>query len=312
MAYYVNVTPTNEGIPQNIVDFAINTLGWNEISTGVVAAPGADAGVGFKFTYELIGVPSNRYHQQLLVHLVKDGVIANSTPLCVPYIGGTYQTPTRLHLFGGVAPTPYLGIAIEFSPGMFRHGYVGYLEKIGSYGGAEVITSSYFTKYTSGGYSYSSYEHKYPFSGMYFRRPETEGCVRIVHADVGADDIVLTSASGRRDASNIVANRTFGGFFDNINDEKLARGSSTFAGSHILVPINMFRSLPENRVQPIGRPSGVRMIRMDNLDPAAPISVGNKTWRCFPVFKKYLTTGVDTSNYSDETSYVIGIAYLED
>ena len=310
MAYYVNTTPTNEGIPQNIVDFAVNTLGWNEISTGVVAAPGADAGVGFKFTYELIA--AGRYQQQLLVHLVKGGVVANSAPLCVPYIGGTFQAPTRLHLFGGVASTPYLGIAIEFSPGMFRHGYVGYLEKIGSYGGGEVITSSYFTKIDDRNWGYQSYENKYPFSGMYFAKPVTEGCVRIVHADVGADDIVLTSAAGRRDASNVVANRTFGGFLDNINDEKLARGFNTFAGSHILVPINMFRSLPENRVQPIGRPSGVRMIRMDNLDPAAPIHVGNKTWRCFPVFKKHLTTSVSTSSYSDETSYVIGIAYQED
>lgn len=311
MAYYVNVTPTNEGIPQNIVDFAINTLGWNEISTGVVAAPGADAGVGFKFTYELVGAASSRYRQQLLVHLVKDGVIANSTPLCVPYIGGAFQTPTRLHLFGGVAPTPYLGIAIEFSPGFFRHGFAGYLEKVGDYSGGEVVTSSFFGKRSSQNHAYGSSEHKYPFSGVYGARSQAEGGVRLVHSTLESEPVTAFGAALYRD-SKLIAGRALGGFTDNINDEKLARGSSTFAGAHILVPINMFRSLPENRVQPIGRPSGVRMIRMDNLDPAAPISVGNKTWRCFPVFKKHLTTSVSTSNYSDETSYVIGIAYQED
>ena len=51
---------------------------------------------------------------------------------------------------------------------------------------------------------------------------------------------------------------------------------------------------------------------MDYIDIAQTISVGGKTWRCFPVFKKYMTTSVDTSNYSDETSYIVGMAYLED
>ena len=136
--------------------------------------------------------------------------------------------------------------------------------------------------------------------------------MRIMHPDVGADAIVFNSSMSGRDAGNLVANRVLGGFRDNINDGKLANGLSTFAGSSIIIPINTYRTLEANRVQPIGRPAGVRMIRMDYIDIAQTISVGGKTWRCFPVFKKHMTTSVDTSNYSDETSYIVGMAYLED
>lgn len=312
MAYLLNTTPTLETIPQDIISFAVNVLGWSEISTGVVAAPGADAGVGFEVSYDLVGAANSRYRQQLLIHLVKDGVRVNSTPICVPYIAGAFQSPTRLHLFGGQESAPYLGVAIEFSPGFFRHGYLGYMEKIGTYGGGEITTSSYFTKSTANSRDYSADDHKYPFSGVYHLKPTNEGCVRIMHPDVGADAIVFNSSMSGRGSSDLIANRVLGGFRDNINDGKLANGLSTFAGSSILTPINMYRTLESNRVQPIGRPAGVRMIRMDYIDIAQTISVGGKTWRCFPVFKKQMTTSVSTANYSDETSYIVGMAYLED
>lgn len=311
MAYLVNTTPTLETIPQDIISFAVNVLGWSEISTGVVAAPGADAGVGFEVSYDLVGAANSRYQQQLRIHLVKDGVRVNSTPICVPYVAGVYQPPTRLHLLGGQESAPYLGVAIEFSPGFFRHGYLGYMEKIGTYGGGEITTSSYFIKNNGFNKSYAD-NHKYPFSGDYNGKSIEESCVRILHPDVGGDGLVLVAAHSGRTAGSLVANRALGGFLDNINDGKLANGLSTFAGSSILIPVNMYRTLEANRVQPIGRPAGVRMIRMDYIDIAQTISVGGKTWRCFPVFKKYMTTSVDTSNYSDETSYIVGMAYLED
>lgn len=311
MAYLVNTTPTLETIPQDIISFAVNVLGWSEINTGVVAAPGADAGVGFEVSYDLVGATSSRYRQQLLIHLVKDGVRVNSTPICVPYIAGGFQSPTRLHLFGGQESAPYLGVAIEFSPGFFRHGYLGYMEKIGTYGGGEITTSSYFTKNSTSSESYIAH-HKYPFSGDYIGKHIEESCVRIIHPDVGGDGLVLVAAHNGRSAGSLVANRALGGFLDNINDGKLANGLSTFAGSSILIPINMYRTLEADRVQPIGRPAGVRMIRMDYIDIAQTVSVGGKTWRCFPVFKKYMTTSVSTANYSDETSYIVGMAYLED
>lgn len=311
MAYLLNTTPTLETIPQDIISFAINALGWTEISTGVVAAPGADAGVGFEVSYDLVEGANIRYRQQLRIHLVKDGVRVNSTPICVPYVAGVHQPPTRLHLLGGQESAPYLGVAIEFSPGFFRHGYLGYMEKIGTYGGGEITTSSYFIKKDGSNRSYVDV-HKYPFSGDYAGKSIVGSCVRIIHPDVGGDGLVLVAAHDGRSAGSLVANRALGGFLDNINDGKLANGLSTFAGSSILIPINMYRTLEANRVQPIGRPAGVRMIRMDYIDIAQTISVGGKTWRCFPVFKKHMTTSVSTANYSDETSYIVGMAYLED
>lgn len=314
MAYYVNTSPTLEGMPQDIIGFAINTLGWVEISPGIIAAPGADAGVGFRVT-SLTNGTTARYQRILRVEITNGGTSepSRTADTYVPYISNGYVSPTRLHLFGGVSGAPYIGIAIEFTPGLYRHLYLGYMEKLGSYGGGEIVSGSHWTKYSSGSFDYTAWEHRYPFSGMSGRWPYSyhQGALRAVHDDAGGEVYFPNYVQSRRDTSNnLVINGILGGFRDNALETALGAGRSPLAGSKLLTPINMFRVLPANRFQPLGRPAGVRMIDIADIDPAAPISVGGKTWRCFPVFKKGGTGAVP--GFSDESSYDIGIAYLED
>lgn len=314
MAYYVNTSPTLEGIPQDIINFAINTLGWIEISPGVIAAPGADPGIGFFLSSRTNGATA-RYQRDVQVSVVKDGTSqGHIASAYVPYIGSGYVSPTRLHIFGGVSGAPYIGVAIEFTPGLYRHLYLGYMEKLGSYGGGEIVSGSYWNKNSTTSRSYTDTVHKYPFRGVTSFAPYTnvQGVLRAAHGELGGEAYLINHAAANSNVNTVpTVDSILGGFGDNIIETSLAVGTNPLVGSNLLVPINMFRVLPSSRYQPLGRPAGVRMINIADIDPAAPISVGGKTWRCFPVFKKG-STGSVGANYSDESSYIIGIAYLED
>lgn len=313
MAYYVNTSPTLEGIPQDIINFAVNTLGWVELSPGIIAAPGADAGIGFKVDVATNG--PTRYRDRVNAYTMKDGAVFGEYGAAyVPYIGNNYVSPTRLHLFGATSGPRYIGAAIEFTPGLYRHLYLGYMEKLGNYGGGEIVSGSHWCKGSTSSFSSTSTEHKYPFGGIIGGPPlgYSMGSMRAVHGELGGEvSLPGWASNGKGSNSFPPPDRTIGGMGDNILETALEVGVAPLAGSNLLTPINMFRTLPSARYQPLGRPAGVRMIMIGNIDPAAPISVGGKTWRCFPVFKKGPWGGVG-NNYSDESSYNIGIAYLED
>jgi hypothetical protein len=53
---------------------------------------------------------------------------------------------------------------------------------------------------------------------------------------------------------------------------------------------------------------------MDGIDPGQAIEVGNAIWRCFPVFRKSESSFVSRGTFwnASETSYLVGLAYLED
>lgn len=103
----------------------------------------------------------------------------------------------------------------------------------------------------------------------------------------------------------------------------VARGTSNYAGSNILVPVNLF--IPEStlvgadvKFRPIGYAAGVRMINVQGINPGDAITVGSKTWRVFPEFsrqtEKYAAYGSQNPAgfyYPYETSYMLGLAYEE-
>jgi hypothetical protein len=68
-----------------------------------------------------------------------------------------------------------------------------------------------------------------------------------------------------------------GGPLDSINDTYVAKGKSSLAGSVVLTPINLVisrRLTTDFRLQPIGAPTGVRMINIQDIEPASQIDVG--------------------------------------
>lgn len=313
MAYQRIDVVTHDTIPQQIVDFAEQQAGWLSAGPLSVRAPGSDPNVHFKIERR---IGETRYPNGLTGRVISNGVELFAFSSTTPYVKLTAQAPTKMHLFGGLDPEPYIAAVIEYSPGFFRHFYIGYLEKLGNYAGGEVGCGSGFYNYNTATYDHDY--NQYLFGG--FQRlfaSGDSGGVRLVHEDLGGElgaTFRANSSRGSYDA-NLAEDRVIGGFRSNINDQQVARGQVTYAGLQILVPVNLYLTRPQSRLVPIGRPAGVRMVNMSNLDPAAPVTVGGKKWRCFPQFKKGgsgSVGGPSAYNINDESSYVIGYAYLED
>jgi hypothetical protein len=231
----------------------------------------------------------------------------------------TFVAPTKLILFSGLLPEPYLAIVVEFGFNLYRHLYLGNMEKNGAYGGGEVIAGSIWgNQWTSTVIPWDDITvHQYPFSSYQGTMAASgAGGVRIEHADNPTPwrSFFTTSTVTPQSNLTLAAAGVMGGFRDSVNDIYMARGKNSFAGASMLVPINLYAVRPSNMLSHIGRPAGVRMINMENIEPATSLTVGSKTWRCFPAFRKSSATSIArpvTSWPPDETSYYVGYAYQE-
>lgn len=312
MAYSVNTTPTLETIPGIVEDFVVNTLGWSYVGPGEFRPTGMEGDLTFKIASFNSG-GSTRYQERVTGSLLRSGVlVGNATTIFSPYINAAYQQPSRVFLHGGDSPAPYLGVVVEYDPGFFRHLYLGYLEKIGELEGGEVLGGGNFTKAANVSASYLDSRNTYPFGAAAGTNAPidftSKGGVRLRESGV---ESFLDFNLKTNTTSAATPGRVLGGFSDNYNKMYLANSQSPFSGASLLVPINLLRTLPESKFQPIGRPAGVRMVSMAGLDAGSVVTAGGKTWRCYPVFKKGPSTPVG-ANYPDESSYIVGQAYLVD
>jgi len=315
MAYTLVDNPTHATIPQHIIDFAVHTAGWLSAGANRISAPGADAGISFQLEHTVASTP---HQYRTVARLMDASTTLTTATIAAPYINRVSQSPSKLHLFGGLLPVPFIAVVVEYAPGFYRHLYLGHMEKLGNYEGGEVICGSHhFVRNWSVNYNVN--EHQYLFSGFQAAWAEGScGGIRMKHAEVGGTILAPFRASGTRDllGTDFRVNGVFGGYHDHINDQQIVRASNTFAAVQVLVPPNLYLARPLSRISPIGRPGGVRLVNMTNLDGAAPIVVGGKTWRCFPQFRKSEQNWVNDSpapadNMSSETSFNIGYAYLE-
>ena len=238
--------------------------------------------------------------------------------------------PTKLHLFGGLSPKPYLAGVIEYGYNLYRHFYFGHAEQLSAYDGGEIITGStqgISTSYAGYPFHFNNAAHRaFPFGALCLHAaPGFNGGMRLTHAGnavpwrtfkhsrtMTADNIDTTFST---DGANIV----LGGLGDSVNSGFPLAGKSAFSGANILSPINLYigkRVSSQQYFQAVGRPAGVRLVNMEDLEPGAEITVGSTVWRVFPVFAKssdmYLRTiAVTGSAYpTANSSWFYGQAYL--
>ena len=257
----------------------------------------------------------------------------------------TIEQPTRLHLFGELvgdeneAGGSFIAGVIEYGVNLYRHFYLGYVEKITPFSGGEVITGSSCWPVPIGGtsgaqtVSYDAPEHNvaYPFGAEHASSLSTisNGGVFIDHSEnavpfrrffAGGSWPPASSDHLSQHLANEGHRLVLGGFKDSINTGYMAAGKSPFSGVQILTPINLYigkRQLNTQFFQAIGRPPGVRFVHMEDLEPGAQVTVGSSVWRVFPVFSKSdVTTMVKSSGISgsaafppNNTSYYVGLAY---
>lgn len=236
------------------------------------------------------------------------------------------QAPTKLLLFGSLLPEPWLAIVVCYGANLYRHLYLGHLEKIGGYTGGECISGSGWPDvqqvtasmdFTSTNYAYLFKAHQGVWDAGH------AGGVNVVHADNPTfpfrtfhDGLVFVGGSPPS-----VESCVYGGFGDQINDGYFARAISPMAGANVLCPVNLYAGRAANAISALGRAPGLRNVRMDGLDPETSITIGSETWKVVPAGSKQdfgnSSLGVIAAFSSwdcatvESTSYV-GYAYRTD
>jgi hypothetical protein len=319
MAYAEYTVSTVTDIPALIAAFA-SGKGWSVSGTTLTREGG---GLGFTVSAAISG--ANDQNRDVIVRRASDSTLLAF--IRSPKLNGTstnpvVSVPSKLHLFAAATPQPYLCAVIEYGFNLYRHLYIGNLEKVGTFDGGEIISACNAWQSVPGFATTRSFrDQQYLFSAnQSFVAAENSGGCYINDADNPLPWRPFRGPTGNFARNNITANQcVLGGFSDGPNDSLLARAKSDWAGSQILVPVNLWAvrdgSGDTVRFSPIGRIAGVRTVNMEDLEPGAQIEVGNVKWRVFPALRKSADGSIRWTGGNtwaqNETSYFVGYAYLE-
>lgn len=345
MAYNVYPVTAITDIPVLVREFA-NQLGFTTGGTAAAITIQHPTYVGAKvFTVDTFidgSGTSLRERVQVALDVADANNATAESPKMNPSGGNTAGSvivfqPTSLHLFGALeggaddAGGSFIAGVIEYGFNLYRHFYLGYVDKITAYDGGEVITgSSQAWTTVSGSYAWTDLSIprcRIPFSAVNFASVNNGG----LHIDhPAAAQPWYTFNTGTDPGSTLensvsVANGNrvvIGGYRDSINSGYVTAAQSPYSGAQILVPINLYigkREGSQQMFQPVGAPVGVRMVHMENLEPGAQITIGSSVWRVFPIFSKSADSTVWSHGAStnsayryalNNTSHYVGMAYL--
>lgn len=245
------------------------------------------------------------------------------------------STPTKLHLFGkksgGASDSGETFIAgvIEYGVNLYRHFYLGYIEKISAFDNGELITGSAFWpvgKNSNSAIYCDTDDTRFPFSANNGTAGDAgNGGAYIVNAGNAVPWRQFTSGSWTSGHTFDQHFATYGdsvilgGYKDNINSGYMAAGKSPYSGAQLLAPINLYigkKVSTTQYFQAVGRASGARLVHMEDLEPGAEIAIGSQLWRVFPVFSKSTVLSYSTSISTaanafptGNSSHFVGMAY---
>lgn len=328
MAYAEYTITSLSQIPSLVSAFA-TSVGW-DVSGATLRHPdyegGGPGGLAFTLSTSTVGLN----HDLLWTCTTSVG---NSALIRAPILAtelapavGVAQPPTRVFLISMLTPEPYIAIVVEFGYNSYRHLYLGFMEKIGNYSGGEVISgaSGFVSPSNSDLYYLDRTQHNYLFGANQSVRPlANSGGVHVSHADNPVPwrnfrDVGTFNANHDFGVGVFNGSEAIGGFGDSINDGYVQKGKSDIAGASILVPINLFAAVPvtgDTRFSPIGKPAGVRMINIENVEAQATLDLGGETWRSFAVFRKNADNlarrpgNIGNRYRLAESSFFVGYAY---
>lgn len=329
MAYQEYTISALADIPSIVSTFAA-AMGWNVVAD-VLRHPNYEGagpgGPGFKLSTSLVGLLDD------LTWNCTTGETATTATLRSPILStvenptvGNRVLPTKLFLIGMLLPQPYLAIVVEYGYNMYRHLYLGFLEKQGTFTGGVCIAASagrWTVTSETPRWSRSDFRQGLFNANQSLWAANRAGGVLAISADNpsswrnfrASGSPTSSSDSLYQSMSNTMA---LGGFGDGLNDPYVAKGKAQMAGANVLVPINLClpRMLSTDfRLKPIGIPSGVRMINIQEIEAQATLSLGSDTWHSFAEAKKSSSATIPKPNMSgsqyrlDENSYYLGYAY---
>lgn len=235
--------------------------------------------------------------------------------------------PTKLYVISMLEPEPFIAIVVEYGYNQFRHLYLGNMERIGQYGGGEVISACNGPNairnpnVTSGTYYTAGNNSCYLFSAnQQLWSIASSGGVNIESAENAVPFRVFRDKGKPTQgvSANCDGTMAFGGFADNYNDAYVQKGLSSIAGATVFTPCNLvldrIGSEGVNFI-PIGHPSGVRMVNLANSDAQYTTEIGTERWHVFAALRRrndirHTYQNINQSRWPvEETSYYLGYAY---
>jgi hypothetical protein len=356
--YQASAITANTDIPALVATFAAS-LGFTTTSVSstekTVQHPTFTGAKVFTIRTNNIGAAETRRERVELQLNVTGSIVAwAESPKMNPTSGNTagsvvVSQPTKLHLYGKLSGgssdsgKTYIAGIIEYGFNLYRHFYMGYIEKLSSFAGGEVITGSSYCPVPITSFNDSIVKWDNSYGNGYISWPFTAentgyGPVNISNGGLYLDPALKTNpwssfntngnAFSNTDIHNSFAafgdQLVIGGFGDSINTGYMNAGKSPYAGAQILTPVNLYvgkRATGVQYFQAVGRAAGVRLVHMEDLDPGSTITIGSSTWRVFPLFRKSAAPSVPIKGYatvstpycfpSDNTSLYAGMAYEE-
>lgn len=266
----------------------------------------------FRFRASAVGIV-----HELTVEAADEPDITASAFTRSPQINGAVSTPLAVSFIGGLSPQPFIATVISYGGDSYRHLYYGRMEALGNYTGGDVISGvNHVAGLAASTRNYR--QNSYLFQGRQSNVAlASNGGVLVRHAGNPTPFRRFRATTSLSPVTAFTSSDVIGGFGDDVNDGYMVRGRSPFAGVNMLTPINLFAPEPiigECSFRPLGIPTGVRLVNMQDLPAGARIEIAGEFWRCYPALRRTFDTSIPpgTGNYpSRDTSFMVGYAYFE-
>lgn len=296
---YTNFTPSdiNDMLSQ-VNNFASQQLGWSSSWSGsllTLTPKSGQAWFELQQTTEPYG--TSTHGPAIYIDMIEG---ADQIRALLTHVSST----SMVWLYGGNDPEPWLLITILAEPGVYRHAFVGYLVKYGTWGSGALCDAvnwshrvpSGSTVFSPGSVTNSSNHMLFSFNTKWSRSYVNNGdCggifVRNVHGVHpravfnSNSSTTLTSSLGQAYPSDHP--RAGGGFTDAYAEWARTPGVFPNSGEAALVPITLFADMLRNDTwTPLGHVPGLRMVNITELDPEGVYSYAGQTWKIFPLARK--------------------------
>ncbi len=282
-----------------LCSFLTNQMGWTAVydsgtQTGTVTIPGR--GATFTLTrgqYQYPYSSSFGGYDYEFLQVDVAGVAAPWMARC-----NCLNPLTRMYVFAGTSPEPWVHVTFETAPGYFQHLYFGYVEKYGNYSGGAIadatywqITTSQYNRSWEGSNNHLLFGGKNSYDTNYGKGA---GALEIDHVDAPGDAYHFCY----RGQKTYIAG---GGWGDGYNARLAFVEPTGIEGNVIFHPVILFADINSNRfVCPVACVPGVRIINISSFDPGQSVSVGNQNWRIFPMCNKLNPYSGTVSQYPDQ------------
>lgn len=287
MAYYDFAPADIDEMLSQVANFCSNDLAWSADYSGGVLSITPKPGEAVFRGEEGPGA-YDRTGPEVLWEMEEQGDIVTCSM--------SHVTSTSLvWLHGGNSPEPWLLITVLSAPGIYRHTYLGYVARYGTWSGGAILDAvDWAHDYNNDdpldiepwadSDNHMLFSHDSQFLPLNRRSGYIGGVfVRGVHGNYPVARFCYDDSNDFPNDHPVAG----GGFRDHYAMRFRDPGVMPLSGEAALVPITLFADMLRNDTwTPLGHTPGIRMVNIKELDPEEIYTYAGLAWRIFPLCRK--------------------------